>query len=848
MADQATRVRNALKPRYEILDVAGRGGMATVYRARDTRYDRIVAVKVLNDVLCAMCDTPAAERFLREIGITARLQHPHILPLLDSGSTKRLIWAVMPFVEGETLRAHLQKGGALPVPEALLIAREAAEALDHAHRRGVVHRDIKPENLLLSDGHAVVADFGIARALGVAGAHQLTGQGATLGTLAYMSPEQAAGDADIGPASDVYSLGCVLYEMVTGQMAFGGATISEVVARQQAGRPTPIAALRPEVPPGVIACVERAMARSPGDRFASAAEMAERLRALLGEPARDPLTRTPSGEFPGRPAGRGNGTRWLVGAAAAALVALGATTMWTRRAHAPAAGDTDAAGPVAATETGALSMSDASVAVLPLSVRGTSTEDRYLGEGLTEEIIAQLAQVPGLKVISRTSVVALRDARLTTPQIAETLGVRHVLEGSLQRAGRMVQTRVQLVDARTDATIWQHEFESPDSNLFQLQDTVARQVATALVARVTGGRRDSGGMAAAMTSAVTSMGGRAGTNRPAAYQAYLRGHYWLDRPTPEGLGNAIAAFGEATRLDSAYADAWAGLSAAHTSRVIYGYPGREDPYTELARGLLLAERAVALDSASPHAWHALGDAHFTGGWPDSVVRRDMLRSVRAQAPGHEGSMALAFVVGREGRGDSAVAMARRALARDPLSQAAQHSLLVLAIQGRRHDVARAQAARLVRASPKDPVTLTLAAYAALFAGDTRWCAEHAPPGAAVRASCLHTLGRRAEAAAVADSITRQLEGERYQLIHQFLDLAGYHAWTGDPAGAVRWLERSAAHSPVLQRWLLDAELFDPVRQSPVFREGLARVELGIRERIQARAAMLARTNTLTETP
>jgi TolB-like protein len=562
--------------------------------------------------------------------------------------------------------------------------------------------------------------------------------------------------------------------------------------------------------------------------------------ALLGEPARDPLTRTPSGEFPGTTP-RGRGTRWLVGAAAAALVALGATTLWTRSVHAPAAGDTDAAGPVAA-EAGALSMSDASVAVLPLSVRGTSAEDRYLGEGLTEEIIAQLAQVPGLKVISRTSVVALRDARLTTPQIAETLGVRHVLEGSLQRVGRMVQTRVQLVDARTDATIWQHEYESPDSNLFQLQDTVARQVATALVARVTGGRRDSGGVAAAMTSAVTSMGGRAGTNRPAAYQAYLRGHYWFDRRTPEALASAVAAFGEATRLDSGYADAWAGLAAAHTSRVIYGYPGREDPYTELARGLLLAERAVALDSASPHAWHALGDAHFTGGWPDSLVRRDMLRSVRAQTPGHEGSMALAFVVGREGRADSAVAMARRALARDPLSQAAQHSLLVLAIQGRRHDVARAQAARLVRASPKDPVTLMLASYAALFGGDARWCAEHAPPGAAVRASCLHALGRRAEAAAVADSITRQLESEEYQLIHQFLDLAGYHASTGDAAGAVRWLERSAAHSPVLQRWLLDAELFDPVRQSPVFREGLARVEQGIRERIQARAAMLARAD------
>jgi serine/threonine-protein kinase len=298
--------------------------MATVFLARDRKLGREVAIKVLSP---SVMTSVAGERFLREIRITAQLQHPNILPLIDSGDAAGLLYSVMPFVEGETLRERLLSGR-LPIDEVLLLGRELAEALDYAHRRGIVHRDVKPENILLSNGHAVVADFGIARAIGLASGNSLTARGLPIGTAAYMSPEQAQGGGGGDPRSDVYGAGCVLYEMLTGVMAFGGANLREVLAKQAAGSPTPVNQLRPEVSPAVVHIVERALAPRPEDRYQSAGDLAADLRVAMGEPARFSTSgavlaepwREPSSE----PAGTGGiWGRVLVLAAAAALLALG---------------------------------------------------------------------------------------------------------------------------------------------------------------------------------------------------------------------------------------------------------------------------------------------------------------------------------------------------------------------------------------------------------------------------------------------------------------------------------------------------------------------------------------------
>src|SRR5215210_7754407 len=275
MPELLNRLQNALADRYRLDREIGAGGMATVYLAQDVRHDRQVAVKVLRPELAAVI---GAERFLAEIKLTANLQHPHILPLFDSGEADGYLFYVMPYVEGETLRDRLTREKQLPVADAIRITTEVAAALDYAHRHGVIHRDIKPENILLHDGQALVADFGIALAASKAGGSRMTETGMSLGTPHYMSPEQAMGEREITARSDVYALGAVLYEMLSGDPPFTGSTAQAVVARVVTESPRSLTTQRHTIPRNVEAAVLTALEKLPADRFATAAEFAEALR------------------------------------------------------------------------------------------------------------------------------------------------------------------------------------------------------------------------------------------------------------------------------------------------------------------------------------------------------------------------------------------------------------------------------------------------------------------------------------------------------------------------------------------------------------------------------------------
>src|SRR5881409_165098 len=281
------RVREALSAalgdRYRIERVLGRGGMATVYVAEDLRHRRQVAIKVLRpDVAAAI----GAERFLREIAIAARLTHPHVLPLIDSGQAAGSLYYVMPYVRGESLRQRLAREGRLALKDALRIARELGAGLDYAHREGFIHRDVKPENVLLADGHAVIADFGIARAICQAGGEHVTEVGLAIGTPEYMSPEQAAGDRELDGRCDVYAFACVVYEMLAGEPPFSGASARAIVARHLSEPPQPLRARRPDAPAAVEQALARALAKDPADRFPSVAEFATALEE--GRPAAAP--------------------------------------------------------------------------------------------------------------------------------------------------------------------------------------------------------------------------------------------------------------------------------------------------------------------------------------------------------------------------------------------------------------------------------------------------------------------------------------------------------------------------------------------------------------------------------
>ena len=281
MSESVERLKAALADRYAIERELGSGGMATVYLAEDLKHRRHIAIKVLNSELAAAL---GPERFLREIGVTANLTHPHILTLIDSGEADGFLYYVMPYIEGETLRDRMNREGQLPLDDALQITREVAAALSCAHSHDVIHRDIKPENVLLSAGEAVVADFGIAKAITEAGGEHLTETGISIGTPAYMSPEQASGEHKLDGRSDVYSLGCVLYEMLAGEPPYTGPTAQAIVAKKLSEAVPRVSVVRERVPSGVEAALDQALAKAPADRFATAAQFADALVAEAAVP------------------------------------------------------------------------------------------------------------------------------------------------------------------------------------------------------------------------------------------------------------------------------------------------------------------------------------------------------------------------------------------------------------------------------------------------------------------------------------------------------------------------------------------------------------------------------------
>jgi len=804
VTDLLHHVQQTLGDRYIIERELGRGGMAYVYLARDRRYERQVAIKVLDpDIATAV----GAERFLREIRITAQLQHPHIVPLLESGEGGGLLYAVMPFVEGESLRDRLMAQRRVATTEAVTIVWEVADALDYAHRRGVVHRDIKPENILVSNGHALVADFGIARAVGLAGGATLTGVGFPIGTAAYMSPEQATAASLVDGRSDIYSLGCVFYEMIAGRMAFAGPSLKSVLTQQLTVDPPLVHISRPDVPPAIIAIVRRCMMKQPEERYQTAGELAEDLRGALTELPRvsTPVPRPPSAA-PAESGGDGLLTavgRWIVPAALLAIVLL--ALMFTYRRH--GGGTTPAeAGPY-----------NASVAILPFDNIGGTQADEYFGEGITDEIISQLAQVESLKVISRTSVLALKNSTLTLPQIAETLGVRHIVEGAVRRQGNRVRVTAELIEAASDAHLWSGTFEGNLADSFRVQEEIARKVSGELLSNIRGMR---------------PMARSAMPTKSAAFDALLLGRHQLERRSPEAPAAATEAFRHAIQADSGYAPAYAGLSAAYVLHVVYGFPGGVNPYLAVARALALADHAVELDPTLVEAYLARSDALLISLAPHEQVLRN-LREARQLAPGNVAVYSsVAHALEHMGRWDAALQQAQRGLTLDPLATGARHSVIAIALGARRYDLAVEEARRARAFDAKDRVAEMLLGNALLLEGDAEACAQLGlEPWLATKAICLHEIGREAEGKVLADSLERLLTRGEYAIVPQFVALAAYRAWLGDARGAIGWLEHSAAISPMMHYWYLESGLFDRVRSDTVFSAGLSRVESGIRARV-----------------
>jgi TolB-like protein/Tfp pilus assembly protein PilF len=418
------RLERGLAGRYTVERELGQGGMALVFLARDLRHDRHVALKVLRPEISAEI---GAERFLREIKLAAGLTHPHILPVYDSGEAGGLLFYVMPNMEGRSVRERLDRERQLPLAEALKITREVASALDYAHRHQVVHRDIKPENILLHEGAAMVADFGIGKAL--SGDGSLTRTGMTVGTPAYMSPEQAGGESEVDGRSDLYSLACVLYEMLAGEPPFTGPTAQAVIAKRFVA-PIPKVRATRDVPEPVDEAITRALARTPVDRYPTAAEFA----TALGQMAWDSgagSQRTPAG---------------------------------AQKGAAP----------------------QKSIAVLPLINRSADPENEYFSDGMTEEIINVLGKVPGIQVASCASSFTFKGKEVDVRQVGQKLGVSTVLEGGVRKVGNRIRVTAQLTDVQNGYSLWTETYDRQLEDVFAIQDEIARAIVDALKLKLVG--------------------------------------------------------------------------------------------------------------------------------------------------------------------------------------------------------------------------------------------------------------------------------------------------------------------------------------------------------------------------
>jgi serine/threonine-protein kinase len=792
----------ALGERYAIERVIARGGMAIVYLAHDRELDRKVAVKLLDPERSSQL---SAERFLREVRITAQLQHPNILPLIDSGRVDGMAYAVMPFVEGESLR-DLMRRTRVPLADALLWAREIAEALDYAHQRGIVHRDIKPENILLSNGQAVISDFGVAYARHMASQGALTGVGETLGTPAYMSPEQIRGEKVDG-RSDLYSLGCMLYEMLSGRPPFDEPSVRKVLNQHLNSEPEPLAVRAPDVPERVVQLVKRAMAKSPADRFESTAAMAAALRRALGEP---PRYATPSGPelaqaLGGEPAGwrrfvPSGAMLWLVllGAGLLALVLL------LQRQQGP--------GPVAPRVP-------VSLAVLPPVAQPAGSVPPYLTEGLAGEVIAEIDRQRSVRITPQASSFAPLLAGLPASAVGESLGVTHVIATTVVPGNESYAATVRLLRTSDGAPTWQRTYQFGEGNLGR----IAMEIGDDALAELMGGT-------------VRGSGDPASTARP-VLSSILEGRYWMARGTPEAMARARDAFTAALAVDSMSVEALAGLANTRIRTAQYGYPSAEDFYTSLALAIQEAERALALAPASGDARFVAARAARIAGLPrDSIIR--LFESALDAAPNLTDALVdLAQLQGEAGNADSAIALASLAVRLNPLAPATRHGAMTAALRVRRYDFAIEQARARLAQDPGDLVALALEGLALSAAGRSDECVGRAfGPWLAAEATCLHAAGRTGEARAAADSLKGLLQQGKFFTVHQFTDLGTYYAWTGNSRESLVWIGRAAERTPLLIDWVFTSGLYDRVLRDRAFVGQLAGLRQEMRARLEQRRA------------
>ena len=659
--------------RYRLEREIGRGGMATVFLATDMKLNREVAIKVLlGDLAFAM----GPERFKREIDVVSRLSHPYILPIDDYGEHEGQLYYVMPFIAGETIHKRLEREKQLPVQDAIRIAHQVAMALDFAHQQGIVHRDIKPENILLQNGEALVADFGIARAITDGGGAKLTSTGVTLGTPTYMSPEQAMADPSLDGRSDIYSLGCVLYEMLAGQPPFTGPTAQAIIARHQLDEAPSLGIVRGTIPEEVEDIVAQAMAKLPADRYATAGEMAEDLRKIAtttgSRSARVSQSRRPR-TTQKRRAQQQKQKRTMILAAAVAVPVL-AVGAWAG-VHFLGKG---------AQKSRIGTDSDPNHIAVTYFDDQSNGSLRALADGLTESLIDELGTVKQLKIISRNGVAPFKGKNVAPDSIQKALKVGTIVSGSVAQSGDKLRVKVQLVDAQDGSQLASKTFEKSRSDLFAPQDTLAKEVALAL-------RKQLG-------NEVDNVTARPGTSNAQAWEALQQVKQAISgvdsvarsggaQPALEALASADAELTRIAEMDKKWAAPLV-LRGMNSVKRLGSFANAEQQQIPkwLEQGSKDADKALQISPTDPQALELRGDInYFRWGFnqtPDPTNSRKLLDQAEADLRASTTASplqasawnALSYVLNSKNKFSDAKLAAQRAYESDPYLKDADRTI------------------------------------------------------------------------------------------------------------------------------------------------------------------------------
>ncbi|HEX5818131.1 MAG TPA: protein kinase [Gemmatimonadales bacterium] len=764
------RLRAALADRYRLERELGRGGMATVWRARDLRHERDVAIKVLRPELSAAI---GADRFQREIRLTARLQHPNILPVFDSGEADGVLWYAMPLVQGASLRDRLDREGRLPLHEALVLTGELADALEYAHASGIVHRDIKPENILLAHGHALLADFGIARAVATVEGTRLTETGMAVGTLRYMSPEQSTADPAIDGRSDQYSLACVLHEMLTGSAPFAETAGPALLARRLTEAVPPLPA-DIAVTSRARAAVARALERDPSRRYPSLGAFATDLRQA--PPATD--------EVPARRPSRRRLPTLVLGAA----VALGLIVTAILLARRPQADVS----------------TDPSVAVLPFENRSGDAASDYLSDGIADELIVRLTSQQALRVAPRSSVARLRGSALPLDSIARRLNVAHLVTGSVARLADSVRINIELVDVAGQRQQWARQEVVPARGVGELVASLADGILGSLRPGTAG--------APAMRTPIT--------RDSQAYDRYLRGRFLFYRFNERDLVASLAEFDAAIARDPAFAAAWLGRGSAMMANM--SGIGRLAPREGIRAIREAVDTALALDRSLGTAYSLRGQLATWFEWDWTSAERDVARAL-ALAPRDAIVLQRAgFHLSVRGNHDSALALSARARQLEPDNALMWAGAANFHFYARQPDSSLAMSDRVLALDPRFVPGLQLRAQALSFQGRhdeaiamARELVSAQPRLGASHASLAAVLargGRRAAARAILDSLANAAEQDPTYPG----DMARAFTALGDRDAAFAWLQRALRERLTVIAYLLVDPQLDDLRADSRF--------------------------------